>query len=842
MLSKYQEAFSSLNPEQKHAVKQIDGPVLVIAGPGTGKTQLLTTRIAYILDVTDVLPENILCLTFTESAAITLRDRLSRLIDKSAYDVTISTYHAFGSELIRSHPDYFMSFSDMEPIDDLGIDQIIREIIYELPYNSPLKFSDNYISEVKTLVSDAKRALLLPDDLRLIAKQNEEFLKTANPIVAECLNGLVRMDKKAIPLFENLLRKLEGKKFRQKTITERVTPLSELVIKSLKVAVDRVSEDGKQTPLTAWKNEWLEKDVENTFVVSSIRTQDKLRIVADIYDNYKKELVAKGLYDYDDMILQAVKTLDENDDLRFSLQEKYQYILLDEFQDTNGAQFKLVELLTNNPVYEGRPDVLAVGDDDQAIYAFQGADYSNMLYFKNKYKDVELVTLTKNYRSQTGILHTARGIAEQIEKRLNHHFPEIEKLLTSESEPDSNTVVQRLNAKSDLEQFGWVSKRIKELADEGVPLKEIAVLSPQHKYLEPLTAFLYQQHLPVHYEKRDNILDDPVINEILRMCELIIAISEANYGLADSIWPEVLSYPFWELETTKIWELSWKARDNKVNWTSTILEDDGLKVIGLMFIKLAMLTGSETLEMIIDYLIGVTPLDLQDSSEVSPYSSPFYNYYFGESLASNLAVEDKTLSNEPDFRLGQFWQLLSNLTVLRAKLKDYKRNELPELSLSDLLSFVEAHKAANIKILNTSPHQEDTDAVQLMTAFRAKGQEFQAVFILACIDEAWGMKSRGQGNRLGLPPNLQFIRYAGANSDERLRLFYVALTRAKKQLYLIGYTSNFNGKSTTPLRYLSESMDENGKMISPLLPGKHAEISDAIDVTGQPKIEELAAY
>ena len=135
----FNRAYGELNEAQKLAVDTIDGPVLVVAGPGTGKTQLLTTRVANILDKTDTLPANILCLTFTDSAAITMRQRLTNIIGKAAYDVNISTYHAFGSELIRRYPEYFIASADLKPVDDLTIDACLRDILKRLPYSNPLR-------------------------------------------------------------------------------------------------------------------------------------------------------------------------------------------------------------------------------------------------------------------------------------------------------------------------------------------------------------------------------------------------------------------------------------------------------------------------------------------------------------------------------------------------------------------------------------------------------------------------------------------------------------------------------------------------------------------------------
>jgi DNA helicase II / ATP-dependent DNA helicase PcrA len=144
-MGRYEEAFRELNPAQRKAVETIEGPVLVIAGPGTGKTQLLTTRIAHILAKTDTLPQNILALTFTDSAAQTMQERLSGLIGQAAYDVTISTYHAFGSDIIRRFPEFFAEQADLQPADDLTIDRIFRQIIDSLPYSNPLKYSDAYL-------------------------------------------------------------------------------------------------------------------------------------------------------------------------------------------------------------------------------------------------------------------------------------------------------------------------------------------------------------------------------------------------------------------------------------------------------------------------------------------------------------------------------------------------------------------------------------------------------------------------------------------------------------------------------------------------------------------------
>jgi DNA helicase-2/ATP-dependent DNA helicase PcrA len=471
-----------------------------------------------------------------------------------------------------------------------------------------------------------------------------------------------------------------------------------------------------------------------------------------------------------------------------------------------------------------------VGDDDQAIYAFQGANYSHMLQFKDMYRDVLPVPLTENYRSHADILHAARGVAEQIEERLHHHFPQIEKTLVARSTNlPKEAVLERREAQSDVMQFAWVAKRIGELLESGVPAAEIAVLAPQHKYLEPLVPFLQEANVPVRYEKRENVLDDPGVMQLLRMSELVLALNAGAHATANALWAHVLSFDFWQLPTSAIWRLSWQSREDDHSWTDELLADEQLKPIALFFIRLSHLAASETLETMFDYLIGSQALDLQEPGYTA-FTSPYFEHYFGKVKMDG----DSPVSAE-------FWNLLSNLIVLRARLHEYRKDGEERLSLRDFIEFVEAMRAAELKILNTSPYASGTDAVQLMTAFKAKGMEWSAVFVLAVNDEAWGGKSHSGSSRISLPANLQHIRYAGATNDERLRLFYVAITRAKSQLYLVNYAQNFAGKHMTRLKFLSERADEQGVAHSPLLPEGKQVVLPAEDGVPTPTTE-LAAY
>lgn len=792
----YKKEFDDLNPEQLQAVKQIDGPVLVIAGPGTGKTQLLSVRIAHILDTTDTLPQNILCLTFTDSAVNTMRNRLVGLIGQEAYKVTISTYHGFGSELIRRYPEYFTAdMPNVQPTDELATDQILRAILDGLEYANPLKYASSYTGDLRGLVGDFKKALLTPESVEKIADQNQTFMQAANPLIQDCLNGMKRVDKKALPLFDKLAEKTT--RWIQATPQEpisQVLPLAQLWQRQLQEALLLAAEDNSTKPITQWKLKWLAKDSQNNFVVSGNDAIGKLRAAAGIYRQYLIEMHSKQLIDYDDMILGAIKGLETHDDLKFSLQEQYQYLLLDEFQDTNQAQLRLVELLCDNPVNEGRPNVLAVGDDDQAVFAFQGADYSHMLAFTQAYRNVLVVPLVQNYRSHAQILQLASGIADQIEERLQDNLPNISKSLTAHAKNmPKQATIERQEFKSDVAQFTWVAKKVAQEIKAGRQPSQIAVLVPKHKFLEPLLPYLEKLNIPISYEKSENILDDPIINELVQMVRLVLALVD-NPEQADAIWPEVLSYDFWGLTTAQIWQVSWQAYDKKVPWTNVLMQDSATQPIAEFLVGLSQAQHNLTLELLLDYIIG--------SLAWKDYKSPFFNYYFGPNKQTT----------------RQFWMLLSNLLVLRQAIRKYRPNQDQPLTAKDLVELIQMYRDANLKVLNTSPYHKDNQSVELMTAFKAKGKEFEVVFVLACSNEAWSAGARGNSSKIGLPENLQFIRYGGATEDERLRLFFVAITRAKTRLYLTNYTNNYAGKQLNRLKYLNEQEVPKEGVNSPLLP------------------------
>jgi DNA helicase II / ATP-dependent DNA helicase PcrA len=801
----YKKAFAGLNDEQRAAVKQIDGPVLVIAGPGTGKTQLIGTRVGYILQNTDTLADAILLLTFTEAGVQAMRERLSRLIGKPAYDVQLNTYHAFGGEIFRQYPDYFEG-AQLSLVEELGADALLRGIIAKLPYSNPLKFADNYINDIKSFISDSKRALLNPDNIDAIAANNLKIIKQLNRSGRAIMDQITIVSKKSLPQFEQLLSLITAAQPGE-MLPDSVVNLSAYAGRELTEALQHFQDTQKTSRLAEWKRRWLAKDEDGRFIIDGQRINERLAAAAGIYRKYQQALRDRHLYDYDDMILRAIEALETNKELKYSLAERYSYIMLDEFQDTNPAQFKLVQLLTDHPVNEGRPNVLAVGDDDQAIYAFQGAEHANMATFAKVYKDVKVISLKQNYRAHQELLDVGRNIAGQITNRLHHNFENVTKELEAANHelPEPAQISAR-QFKSDAAQYEWVAAEIKRLVDKGVSPAEIAVLAPKHRFLVPLLPYMGRQGLPIRYERRENVLDEPLVHQLERMSQLVLALADGDETTANSIWPEVLSYDFWEFPTEKIWNINWQARESHEPWTAQMLNDDKHGYIADFFLKLAALLPVTSLEQQLDALIGIE----QTTEELKlPQRSPLYDFYFSKSARETGAEE--------------FTKLISDLNVLRSKLNDWRRGDEQPAGLRAIVEFAQGHRAAGIKILNTSPYHETADAVNLLTAYGAKGREFQAVFIIAALDEVWGSASRNQGYRLSLPANLKYIRYQGASEDERLRLLYVAATRARTRLYLTSYNQDLAGKKYVPLKYMDIEDGDNGT-ISRILPPKYQKI------------------
>jgi DNA helicase-2/ATP-dependent DNA helicase PcrA len=361
---------------------------------------------------------------------------------------------------------------------------------------------------------------------------------------------------------------------------------------------------------------------------------------------------------------------------------------------------------------------------------------------------------------------------------------------------------------SDVAQYDWIAKQIKELIDNGTSPSEIAVMSPKHKQLEPLVAYLAELGVPMRYEKRENILEAPVVKQLITMSKLVIALHDQNEAAANALWPEILSFEFWAVPVAELWQLSWKIgdepRENNLTWSRALLDSEQpyFKQTALFFLTLAGKVETETCEQMLDYLIGT------DAITTENLRSPLREFYAGKEVQQT--------------NTELFYATVSHLTVLRSKLRDYEASSDTALTLPGLIAFVDMYEAAEERLLNTSPYNQQADAVQLMTVFKAKGLEFEHVFLPGMQDDVWGSSSRGNSNKLTLPPNLSPIRHAGATNDERLRILFVAVTRAKFGLHMTSFAKTYSGKQTKHLKFLDEQEQEDGTFRAMVLP-EHAQ-------------------
>lgn len=802
----FDERYGKLNKAQKKAVDTVEGPVLVVAGPGSGKTEILSLRVGNILKQTDAAPSNILCLTFTDSAAINMRKRLAGLIGKEAYRVAIHTFHSFGVEVINRNPEFFYNGAHFIPADELAQVSIVENILKEAPHDNPLRSEHPeqgfvYTNPILKAISSLKKAGLTPSEFHSILKHNEQEQEYANPLLAELFDK--RMSKAIFDDVSKLLSGFEGCKTKTRFPVEHLGTWLDAVSGSLARALEEAQEEDKATALSKWKTRYMKKNDEGKRVHKDYLYLPKMYALAEIYEKYRDTMHQKSFYDFDDMLLETVQAVKDNDTLRYDLQEQFQYILVDEFQDTNDAQMRLLHLLSNNEVNEGRPNVMAVGDDDQAIYKFQGAEISNILNFKDTYSNPEIITMTENYRSTQDILDTARHIIQKGGERLENIIPELEKTLVASNPNIEKGDIKHKIFATHAHELCFVADEIHKMTEVGKNPEEIAVISRRHKDLMDMAEYLSELNVPIHYERQQNVFEETHIHQIITIARFISTLARKNKSEADEFLPEILSYPFWGIDRKTIWELSKEAEwggKYRREWLDVMREgsDERLKQIAQFFDELSGKAQTDTLESVLDEIIGShislaaesedEDIDTKDAPETAKskdrFVSPFREYYFG--------------ANEFKDNTAVYLTFLSGLRVFIHSLREYKSGEI--LTLDDLVEFVDLHKKNNIHITDTSPFTGAKHAVNLMTAHKAKGLEFDTVFVISCQDDIWAAPARG--NRLSFPENLK-IAPAGDSSDDQIKLFYVAMTRAKSNLYLTSYTTKETGKESQKLRFLT---------------------------------------
>ncbi len=705
----------------------IDGPLLVVAGPGTGKTQLLSLRVANILRKTDVHPHNILCLTYTESGKEAMQSRLAELVGKLAKRVEVHTFHGFGTRLIIRFPEYFPELTRFRPAEDLTLYETLESCLTRLPRSNPLSKHAygqfTYQTDAKDRISQLKRAGVTPEAVLRKAQADTEWSTSVGRTITKAFNKAGRLSPKTAA---GLAIELESV-FSVHTNSE----LGHTCIDELSEALKSVDHTGKTLMVSAFKKKWLTSEEGNLYFKPTDQLK-KLLALAELYEDYEAELKKRSLYDYDDMILFALEKLKNNPQFLASVQETFQYILADEYQDTNAAQATIINLIANNSVNEGRPNVMVVGDDDQAIYGFQGALGDVLMDFRERWRNVQVVILKNNYRSTPSIIDTARAVITRGQNRLENYYEDIDKSLSSQTNypDDAPLQLEAVSAEAVVDKAVSIAKGAS--AD-----KQLAIIATKHKYLRELADRLDAAKIRYYYEGREDLLKDPLMIQLLLLADLTLAIRQKEYSHTSYVLPELIASGIVALPRKVAWEIALAAKAHKHSWWEALFssKDDQAKTTAKELQTLAK---------------AIDPKDV---------------------LASL-----KTIATKYNFRLVQKIRRLVDHALTY-----YGRDQI---SLGELLRYTELCRQAGVSLDQTIVKGTKRASVVLLSAHRSKGLEFDRVYILHADYYTW-FKEGGRRNNLTLPEGWKYLEPLATTTDDRLRLLYVVMTRAKQELTLL---------------------------------------------------------
>ena len=404
----FETEYNKLNTEQKKAVDSIYGQVMVVAGPGTGKTQIIWLRTANIILKTGIRPENILITTFTDAWVIAIKKRLVKFLWNTGYKVTVSTIHSFAQDVIKTFPEKFIEYKAWSLIDDVESLEIIKRI------------TDKLVSEKKIteLITDYDKYFYLRDIKSRISNLKQEAINTIS-----------------------LAKAIE----KQQTIYDE--ELSE------------IKPTLKKYETTREKNE---------------KHINKLKELVIFFGEYNSYLRENSLYDFNDMINFVLEKFESDKELRQFYAETFQFIMLDEYQDTNNAQNKIIDLILSEAT---DANIMTVWDDDQSIYRFQGANIENMLDFSTKYSETQFVVLEENYRSNQAILDLASTLIENNNERLSNKIKSINKKLIASSDlKNSKNTPILFKANSETEEQTYIVNHIKSFINSWESKEEIAII------------------------------------------------------------------------------------------------------------------------------------------------------------------------------------------------------------------------------------------------------------------------------------------------------------------------------------------------------------------------------
>ncbi|MBI4652336.1 UvrD-helicase domain-containing protein, partial [Candidatus Desantisbacteria bacterium] len=655
-----------MNLKQREAVEDTDGPLIIIAGAGTGKTRVITEKILHLIDNKKIAPRNILALTFSNRAASEMQDRVNTSLSSYYYDLEITTFHAFCNRILQEYGFHIgipVSFTLLDNISQIIFMQKIYEKLnlnYYYSLSSPL----STLSAFTRFFSRCKDEIVSPSD----------FMKFVN-------------------LKEN----------------------------NYKNKMETLSEEEK---------------------ASCLMELEELKERANVYNVYQVELTNAGYMDFNDLILNSISLFKKRPQILSRFQERFKYILVDEFQDTNIAQIELLKMLAGK--YR---NISVVGDDDQSIYHFRGASYASFIRFNEIFPDAKKITLNQNYRSTDKILKLAN---EVINLNASSRFDPDKKLFTEKKEGKKINI---LTAGDYIFEAKIIAEKIKNiycsLSDDEKKWENFAVLYRAHSHKDKLVDVFKKENIPFQIKGSLNLFSNPKVKNLVALLKVI-------QNPDDSInMFKVLS---------ELCSLSWEDK-LYLNQISKQKEISLFQTINLVLQSHCANTFDKTL------FIPLSEESIKNLNAVKNRIGTLFEKALEVSLQEIFFEILKKSGDIEKLYVREFFSLIT----------DFIENN-PESKLKEFIEYVEVFDHVG----GTTPSEnlpEIAPAVQMMSIHACKGLEFPYVFVIGLVSRRFPATEKE--DLISLPDELIKgpIPEGDYHIQEERRLFYVALTRACKELY-----------------------------------------------------------
>lgn len=725
-MTDFETAYKALNQAQKKAVDTIDGPVMVVAGPGTGKTQVLALRIAHILKKTDVGADAVLCLTFTRSGVSAMRARLESYIGSTARNVQISTFHSFAGDIVEKY--YSVLDFDRAPssLDDnqavLLVDELLHE--YEWDYIRPRTNPSQYFSDLKGLISILKR--------------------------------------------------------------ERMTP--EIFLQEVGNEIESLKNDPESISSRGESKGQIKKEIEK-----KVESLERTKEVVEFYRLYEEVKRKQGFMDYDDVLEYAVKIVELSDDARDDIRETYQYVLIDEHQDSSGVQNSFLKA-----VWKGveQPNIFVVGDDRQLIYGFSGASLSYFEEFGTIFGKAELITLIENYRSTENILSLADELLQSsvTKEKLKSNIVGDHSVLLSEYSYERDEVL-------------GAGLFFKDKIDSGHKPEDCALLVPKNRHVRSAVNILRDMNLPVSSPLGSSLFMQNGAQSLLRVIR-IIANPFDNVLLAESLLDKYSKVPPF-LAHKALHEFKNNNLDiptlESYGFRNTLFEGENTialwgKQLSTWIAKLSHESVSQIISAVGNELLIKSA---QGHEELLSNTEIVRSF-----LHATIAWEEK----HPGASLSEFIKYLS-------RLEEYGQNV-------ELASFGAA------------------SGIQVMTLHRSKGLEYKNVWV-AHMNEETLMSQKRQAFTL---PEAVKAHISERDSAAARRELYVAITRAKDTCAISYSEKSYDGKplelakmvaDLSQTHFILSSAEENEKILLATGPDIYISVATKED---EDTVEVLKSY